>query len=67
MVFLVGVFCTLLVMTQLVTGAELPSGMWFLAMLMGLGLLLVLLGLLGNARRRSRAVRRGAVAASPRR
>ncbi len=50
--------CTLVAMSPLVTGAELPGVLWFLAMLTGLGFLLILLGLLRNARVRSDAVRR---------
>jgi hypothetical protein len=55
--FAIGAICTLLVLTQLITGAELPSIMWFLAMLMGVGFAMILFGLLANARRRSAAVR----------
>lgn len=55
--FVVGALCTLVAMSPLVTGAELPAVMWFLAMLMGAGFLLVLFGLLGNARTRSLQVR----------
>lgn len=63
--FSAGAVCTLLVMSQLLTGAELPSAMWFLAMLMGLGFGLILLGLLRNARRRSAEVRGGATPTQP--
>jgi len=56
--FLLGTLCALLALSSLATGADLPSFMWFLAMLMGCGFLLILLGLLGNARRRGAEVRR---------
>lgn len=58
--FVVGAVSTLIVMSQLVTGAQLPSAMWFLAMLMGVGFALIMVGLLRNARRRGAAVRRAA-------
>lgn len=56
--FIVGALCTLVALSPLVTGAELPAAMWFLAMFMGAGFLMILLGLLRNARTRSLAVRR---------
>lgn len=57
-VFAIGVASTMLVLSQLATGAQLPSLMWFMAMLMGLGFGLILFGLLGRARRRSAEVRK---------
>lgn len=63
--FVFGVLCTLLALSPLVTGAELPAAMWFLAMFMGVGFLLILLGLLRNARTRSVAVRRAEVERLP--
>lgn len=59
MAFAVGAVSTLLAVSQLATGAELPSVMWFLAMLMGLGFALILFGLLARARQRSVEVRKG--------
>jgi len=56
--FVIGAISTLVAMVPLVTGHDLPSFMWFLAMLVGVGFLLILLGLLGNARSRGAAVRR---------
>lgn len=56
--FVVGAVFTLIAMSQLVTGAELPSAVWFLSMLMGVGFALILFGLLRNARRRGADVRR---------
>ncbi len=58
--FLVGAVCALVALSPLVTGAEPPSIMWFLAMLIGVGFLLIGMGLLRNARRRGASVRRGA-------
>lgn len=54
---MLGVLCTAVAMSPLVTGGELPGAWWFLAMLVGLGFLLILFGLLRNARARSVAVR----------
>ena len=58
LLFVLGAGCTLVAISPLLTQADLPSIMWFLAMLMGVGFLLILFGLLGNARRRGEAVRR---------
>jgi hypothetical protein len=55
--FVIGVICTLVALSPLVTGAQLPGAWWFLAMLTGVGFLLILFGLLRNARARSAAVR----------
>jgi uncharacterized protein (DUF983 family) len=55
--FVIGVVCTLVALSPLVTGAQLPGAWWFLAMLTGAGFLLILVGLLRNARARSAAVR----------
>jgi hypothetical protein len=55
--FGIGVVCTIVAMLPLVLPVPAASILWFLAMLMGVGFLLILLGLLGNARRRSREVR----------
>ncbi len=60
--FVVGAVCTLVALLPLVTGEDLPSALWFLAMLTGLGFLLILLGLLRNAARRGADVRRAAAA-----
>jgi hypothetical protein len=54
--FGVGAVCTLFAMLPLVLPVPLWSALWFLAMLMGAGFLLILLGLLRNARRRGRLV-----------
>lgn len=63
--FVVGALCTLIAMSQLLTGAELPSAMWFLAMLMGVGFGLILFGLLRNARRRGKQVRAAGTGPQP--
>lgn len=55
--FVIGVVCTLVALSPLVTGAQLSGAWWFLAMLTGAGFLLILVGLLRNARARSAAVR----------
>ena len=55
--FVIGVLCTLVALSPLVTGAQLSGAWWFLAMLTGAGFLLILVGLLRNARARSAAVR----------
>lgn len=63
-VFVVGVICTLIAMSPLITGTGLPGVMWFLAMLMGVGFVLISLGLVRNARARGAAVRRSSRAAA---
>lgn len=51
----VGMSFALVAMLPLVTDLELPSALWGLSMLTGVGFALVLVGLLRNGRRRSRA------------
>jgi multisubunit Na+/H+ antiporter MnhB subunit len=51
----VGMLLTLVAMIPLVTDVELPSALWWLSMLVGVGLAMVLIGLARNGRRRSRA------------
>jgi multisubunit Na+/H+ antiporter MnhB subunit len=51
----VGMVLTLIAMIPLVTDVELPSAFWWLSMLVGVGLALVLVGLARNGRRRSRS------------
>ncbi len=54
-VTVVGLACTLVAMLPLVVpGLSLPSALWFLAMITGVGLAMVLLGLLVSARSRRR-------------
>lgn len=48
------VFAALALLPLVVPGLTLPSALWFLAMLTGVGLALVLLGLLVSARSRRR-------------
>lgn len=55
--FGLGAVFTVIAMLPLVLPVSLSSIWWFLAMLMGVGFLLILLGLLGAARQRSRHVR----------
>ncbi len=55
--FAVGAVCTLVAVSALLTGAALPGAMWFLAMLVGAGFLLVSAGLWRTARHRSGTVR----------
>jgi peptidoglycan/LPS O-acetylase OafA/YrhL len=50
-----GMLLTLVAMLPLVTDLELPSAFWWLAMLVGVGLFMILVGLARNGRRRSRA------------
>lgn len=57
--FALGAIFTLVAMSPLVLPVELPGVWWFLAMLVGLGFAMIMLGLLGRARRRSRTVRAG--------
>lgn len=51
----IGMALTLVAMLPLVTDLTLPSFFWWLAMLTGVGLSLVVVGLARNARRRSRS------------
>ena len=51
----VGMLLTLVAMIPLVTDVELPSAFWWLSMLVGVGLAMVLVGLARNGRRRSRS------------
>jgi multisubunit Na+/H+ antiporter MnhB subunit len=51
----VGMVLTLIAMIPLVTDVELPSAFWWLSMLVGVGLAMVLVGLARNSRRRSRS------------
>jgi hypothetical protein len=49
----IGIVCTLVAMLPLVIPSlELPGAMWFLAMLTGVGLVVVFVGLVMGARRR---------------
>lgn len=57
--FAVGAIFTVIAMSPLVLPVELPGVWWFLAMLIGVGFALIMFGLLGRARRRSRTVRDG--------
>jgi membrane protein implicated in regulation of membrane protease activity len=50
----VGMALTLVAMLPLVSEVELPSAFWWLSMLTGVGLAMVLIGLGRNGRRRSR-------------
>jgi hypothetical protein len=51
----VGMLLTLVAMLPLVTDIELPSALWWLSMLVGVGMGMVLVGLARNGRRRSRS------------
>jgi hypothetical protein len=51
----VGMLLALVAMLPLVTGLELPSAFWWLSMLVGVGMGMILVGLTRNGRRRSRA------------
>ncbi|HSO05247.1 MAG TPA: hypothetical protein VLQ92_12245 [Candidatus Limnocylindrales bacterium] len=51
----VGMLVTLVAMLPLVTDLELPSAFWWLSMLVGVGMIMILVGLARNGRRRSRA------------
>ena len=51
----IGIVVTLVAILPLVSDVELPSSFWWLSMLTGVGLAMVLVGLLRNGRRRSRA------------
>ena len=50
-----GMALTLIAMLPLAFDVELPSAFWWLAMLTGVGLAMVIVGLARNARRRSRS------------
>ena len=50
-----GMVLTLIAMLPLAFDVELPSAFWWLAMLTGVGLAMVIVGLVRNARRRSRS------------
>ena len=61
-----GLMFTLVAMIPLVVpSVSLPPALWFLAMLTGVGLLLVLVGLLRSARARGRAMVAAAAAPGP--
>ena len=51
----VGMVLTLVAMLPLVTDVELPSAFWWLSMLVGVGMAMVLVGLARNGRRRAHA------------
>ncbi|MGB7980495.1 MAG: hypothetical protein WCF36_06840 [Candidatus Nanopelagicales bacterium] len=51
----IGMLLTLVALLPLVSDIELPSMFWWLAMLWGVGLALILVGLLRNGRGRARA------------
>jgi hypothetical protein len=54
-VTVIGLVCTLIALLPLVVpGLELPSAWWFLSMITGIGLALVILGLAVSARSRRR-------------
>lgn len=57
MIFAIGAVFTLIALSPLVLPVDLAGIWWFMAMVMGVGFLLILLGLLANARNRSRTVR----------
>ena len=50
-----GMIMALVAMLPLVTDLELPSTLWWLAMLVGVGLAMILVGLARNGRRRARS------------
>jgi len=50
-----GMALTLIAMLPLVTDLELPSALWWLSMLTGVGLAMIIVGLARNGRRRSRS------------
>ena len=54
-VTVIGMLMTLVAMIPLVTDIELPSALWWLSMLVGVGMAMVLIGLARNGRRRSRS------------
>jgi multisubunit Na+/H+ antiporter MnhB subunit len=51
----IGMLLTLVAMIPLVTDVELPSAFWWLSMLVGVGMAMVLVGLARNGRGRSRS------------
>jgi hypothetical protein len=51
----VGMLLTLVAMLPLVTDVELPSAFWWLSMLIGVGMGMVLVGLARNGRRRAQS------------
>ena len=54
-VTVIGLICTVIAMLPLVVpGLELPSAWWFLSMITGVGLALVIIGLAVSARSRRR-------------
>ena len=54
-VTVIGLICTVIAMLPLVVpGLELPSAWWFLSMITGVGLALVIIGLAVSARARRR-------------
>lgn len=54
-VTVIGLICTLIAMLPLfIPSLELPSAMWFLAMITGIGLAMVIIGFAVNARSRRR-------------
>ena len=54
-VTVIGLICTVIAMLPLVVpGLELPSAWWFLSMITGVGLALVIVGLAVSARSRGR-------------
>lgn len=57
--FVAGALATIVALSPLVVDGPEPAGVWwFLSMLTGVGFLMILVGLLGNARSRRRTVRR---------
>jgi peptidoglycan/LPS O-acetylase OafA/YrhL len=54
-VTVLGMALTLVAMLPLVTDLELPSALWWLAMLTGVGLAMIIVSLARNGRRRSRS------------
>ncbi|MEY3732994.1 MAG: hypothetical protein RL347_353 [Actinomycetota bacterium] len=57
-VTVIGLVCTLIAMLPLVVpGLELPSAWWFLSMITGVGLALVIIGLAVSARSRREVTR----------
>ena len=49
----IGIILTLIAMLPLVTDIELPSAWWFLSMITGIGLAVIIVGLILSARSRS--------------
>jgi hypothetical protein len=54
-VTVVGMLLALVAMIPLVSDVDLPSAFWWLSMLVGVGLAMILVGLARNGRRRSRS------------